>query len=106
MMAPFPEGFSGDLDQQWLQAVHLLGGTVIVSGSNTPERLYFSFLTQWPTQWKGDIDQTWAQGVSMMYCGTATQQIPLSITPFPEGFQGNLNETWQQGLTQITGMVP
>ena len=106
MMAPFPEGFSGDLDQQWQQGVQLLEGTVITSTLGTPQKLYFGFLTPWPVGFKGDIDQTWAMGVSLMYVTTGSQAIPLSIAPFPDGFQGTLNETWQQGLKLITGLVP
>jgi hypothetical protein len=106
LMAPFPEGWSGSLDEQWQQAAQLLEGTVIVSGTSTPTKLYFSFVSQWPAGFKGEIDATWAMGTSMLGCGTATQTIPLTITPFPDGFQGTLNETWQQAITQMTGAVP
>jgi hypothetical protein len=107
MMAPFPEGFSGDLDEQWQQAAQLLQGTVIVSGTSTPTKLYFSFPTSWPTGWvSDDINQTWSKGTSLLSAATISQVIPLSISHFPDGFQGNLNETWQQGITQMTGMVP
>jgi hypothetical protein len=106
IMAPFPEGWSGDLDQQWQQAAQLLMGSVIVSGSTTPTRLYFSFPTPWPAGWKGDINKTWAKGVSLLVIQTSAAVIPLTTVNFPDGFQGNLNETWQQGITQITGLVP
>lgn len=107
MMAPFPEGFSGDMDEQWQQACQLLEGTVITSTLSTPQKLYFSFPTPWPLHFKGSKDQTWAMGVSMMVVVTAGgQTIPLAIAPFPDGFQGNLNETWQQGLKLITATVP
>jgi hypothetical protein len=106
-MAPFPEGWSGDLDQQWQQAAQLLEGTVIVTGSSTPTKLNFSFLNNWPTGFKAtNKDQAWAMGTSMLRCATSTTVIPLSIAPFPQGFQGTLNETWQQAITQMTGMVP
>lgn len=106
MMAPFPEGFDGDLDQQWQQAVQLMQGSVIVSGTSTPTRLFFYFPTLWPVGFKGDINQTWAMGVSLMKVATIAAIIPISIAPFPDGFQGNLNETWQQGINLMTGMVP
>ena len=106
MIAPFPEGFSGDMDQQWQQAAQLLEGTVITSTVPTPQKLYFCFPTPWPIAFKGSKDQTWAKGISLLLCTTGTQTIPLAITPFPDGFQGNLNETWQQGLKLITATVP
>lgn len=106
MMSPFPEGWDGDLDEQWQQAAQLLEGSVIVTGSTTPTKLYFSFLTPWPAGWKGGLNETWTKGISLLGCSTSVATIPLSIAPFPEGFQGYLNETWQQALTQITGLVP
>jgi hypothetical protein len=89
MMAPFPEGFSCDLDQQWQQGVQLLQGTVIVSGSTTPTRLFFWFPTLWPVHWKGTLDQTWAKGVSLMQIST----IPRAAAhdrAVPADFQGTL----------------
>lgn len=106
LMAPFPEGWNGDLDEQWQQAAQLLEGSVIVSGTSTPTKLYFSFPTKWPAGFKGDINLTWQTGTPLLKCSTSTTVIPLSITAFPDGFQGNLNETWQQAVTQITGLVP
>ena len=108
LMAPFPEGWDGSLDEQWQQAAQLLEGTVIVSGTSTPTKLYFNFLVQWPTGWKGNFNQTWAMGISLLGVTTASTgaSIPLSISPFPDWFQGTLNETWQQAITQITGLVP
>lgn len=106
MMAPFPEGFNGDLDQQWQQAVQLMQGSVIVSGSTTPTRLFFWFPASWPVGWKGNLNETWAKGVSLMMVATVSADIPISIAAFPDGFQGTLNETWQQGISLITGMVP
>ena len=108
MMAPFPEGFNADLDEQWQQAVQLMEGSVVLSTSSTPERLFFYFLTPWPVGWKGTLNQTWAKGVSLMGIKTATTStvIPLSIVDFPEDFRGTLNETWQQGLKLISGLVP
>lgn len=106
MMAPFPEGFHGDLDQQFQQGVQLMEGTVVTSTLTTPQKLYFGFLTQWPVGFQGDINQTWQLGVSMITVTTGSQTIPLTIAPFPENFQGTLNETWQQALKLITGTVP
>lgn len=108
MMAPFPEGFSGDLDQQWQQGVQLLEGNVVTSTLGTPQKLWFAFDVPWPVGFKGTLDQTWAMGVSLMkvYASVSGVLIPLSIAPFPDGFQGTLNETWQQALKLITGLVP
>lgn len=105
MMAPFPEGFRGDLDEQWQQAVQLMEGFVVTS-DGTPQRLYFGFPTNWPAGFKGDLNEAWQTGVPLIYATTASDLIPLSIGPFPEGFQGTLNETWQQALKLITGLVP
>ena len=106
MMAPFLEGWSGDLDQQWQQAAQLMEGSVIVSGTSTPTTLYFSFPTPWPVGWKGDKTQTWAKGVSLLRIATSSVVIPLTTSDFPADFVGDLNAYWQQGLKLITGAVP